>query len=90
MTTPPNAVERPPQIDGGRTRRIEKRMRRRERCVGRIAVERERQAVRADGTYQRGAAHPHLADRERRRIRRPRSSSSTTEWGNARWSIVSM
>ena len=63
-----DAIERPAQIDGGGPRRVEERVRVCERGVGGIAIERERQAVGADGADQRGAAHPHLADRERRRI----------------------
>ena len=41
----------------------------RERGVGRIAIERQREPVGADGADQRRAAHPHPADRERRGVR---------------------
>jgi hypothetical protein len=37
-------------------------------AVGRVGVERQRHAVRPDRADQRGAAHPHLADRQRGEI----------------------
>ena len=63
-----HAIERPAQVDRGGPRRIEHGVRMRERGVRGIAVERQRQAVRTDGADQRCAAHPHLPDRQRRRI----------------------
>ncbi len=63
-----NAVQRPSQIDCRGTGRVECRVRLRERCIGGIAVEGQRQAVRTHGADKRGAAHPHRADREPRRL----------------------
>ena len=60
-----DAVERPAQVDGGRSRRVERRVRARERGIAGVAVEREREAIGADGADQRRAADQHPADRER-------------------------
>ena len=64
-------------------------MRARQRGVARIAVERQREPVGADGADQRRAAHDHLADGEGRGIG-VAICVMTSAWGNARWSMTSM
>jgi hypothetical protein len=46
-----NSIERPPQIDGGRPRRIERGVCPAQRIVARVMLEREREAVGADRTH---------------------------------------
>jgi hypothetical protein len=80
-----HAIERPAQVDGRRPRRVEQRVRLRERRIGGIAIESERDAV---GPPRRSAER-RAPVRDAAAVSTSASFVVTTACGNARWSMVS-